>query len=711
MAPTNAKPKRGPRRRNYMKEQIGLKIDLNIVNDKPVLNNVEPCTEEGYARQLQNWDDLVESLRDLKEFVLRLGQAMRSGKEPHETLPWSGIKSYWKKFTAGYQRERGKIPAGHITMITQAIAPRGEIGRALNIVPDKGPRKHATAAAFIWVGEYLWSLDWKIFARPRLRMDLWACLSLAAYTAARVSDYIESSARSKSEVGLYYKDTTLILFQNERGESEFALQSTKFLKGHHPLSSKLLTPHIHEGGVFKRQPLYMNPMLFFLAIFYSKGALRDYRGTEDLSRLLNQKVSPGQSQILIHWDRSVLNQPIFSGPSGRILTANAFSKELRSAEMRAGFPDPPSLHCYRVEGLTNVDSNPMYSDTQRQRLAGHENNQIHQQYYSSRNPGIDSQAAYLGVQARGINIGELFRNLEVRWEPALWQSLPAAKQQELSQTKDYQEIVAQIQALSAAKCGRKSEESLAPAKLDSEERDLSSNESDSILAHPDHILCKGVNHPFSRLRPILPSRRQLADLLLTDATLRSPAGRAALDALIDLYNSKTEVDRRGLDPSNCSCRMFNPTQLHVYECKKKNSPFAEFCFFCNEWFSDPKAWEEHCRHHLEQDPLPVELGWQKIESTFLPGYCPFCLWDSRLAAARRLHQFCSPDEWEKHIRSHGIAWLARCPDERCAEPCDTHSFSHHIAELEGGSPARKIKIENQDDETQFVFEYCSEPAA
>lgn len=69
------------------------------------------------------------------------------------------------------------------------------VGKALNIVPDKGPRKYATAAAFIWVGEYLWTLDWKVFTWPRLRVDIWACLSLAAYTSARVSDYIESSAR------------------------------------------------------------------------------------------------------------------------------------------------------------------------------------------------------------------------------------------------------------------------------------------------------------------------------------------------------------------------------------------------------------------------------------------------------------------------------------------------------------------------------------
>ncbi|KAI3341942.1 hypothetical protein F4824DRAFT_495801 [Ustulina deusta] len=769
MNSTKPKRRRGPPKRNYMKEQEGVEIDPSIINNKRVLKNVEDCTEDGYVRQLRNWDDFVaefgprtvESLGDLKEYIYRMGRRMRHDKKPEDTLPQNGLKAYWKKFTAGYQRERGKIPAEHITMITYAIAPRGQIGKLLNMVPDKGPRKHATAAVLIWVGEYLWSLDWKTFKRPCLRVDLWACLSLAAYTAARVSDYIESSARTGTQVGLYYKDTTFILFKNELGNPEFALQSTKFLKGKHPLSSKLPTPNIHEGGTFARQPLYMNPILFFLAIFCSKGALRDYRGAEGLSRLLDLKVGPGQSQVLIHWDLSVLDQPIFSGPSGNILTAKAFSKELREVEIRAGFPDPPSLHCYRAEGLTNVDSNPMYSDTQRQRLAGHDNNHIHQQYYASRNPGIDSQAAYLGVQARGINIGELFRNLEVRWEASLWQSLPAAKLQELRQTEEYQEVEAQISAMSAGKRVRRLGASPTAPTVEVKGPDLSSSESDGVLAHPDRKLrrdlraieqkalgkfwkeistqaqvgsqsyvCKGVDYPFSRLRPVLPSCRRLADLLLTDASLRSPAGRAALDALIDLYSSETEVHRPGLDRSNCSCRKSKSTQEHVYECKKRSSPFAEFCFFCNEWFTDSHTWEEHCRCHLEQDPLPVELAWAKVESTFLPGHCPFCLWDSRLAAATRLYQFHCPLKWEEHIRAHDIAWLEQCPDKRCCtRGCDAQSFSRHMydvhriplrlfgaagrssskrgasAESQGGSPAKKIKTEEDiSAEATFVLE-------
>ncbi|KAI1181991.1 hypothetical protein F5B17DRAFT_422590 [Nemania serpens] len=55
--PRKGKSLRGPRRKNYMKAQQGLQLDSNIINNKPVPKNVEPCTEWDYDRQLQNWDD------------------------------------------------------------------------------------------------------------------------------------------------------------------------------------------------------------------------------------------------------------------------------------------------------------------------------------------------------------------------------------------------------------------------------------------------------------------------------------------------------------------------------------------------------------------------------------------------------------------------------------------------------------------------------
>lgn len=61
----------------------------------------------------------VESLSDLKEFMYRIGLAMRQGMEPENVLRHGGIKTYWKRFTAAYRRERGEIPESHVTSVTR----------------------------------------------------------------------------------------------------------------------------------------------------------------------------------------------------------------------------------------------------------------------------------------------------------------------------------------------------------------------------------------------------------------------------------------------------------------------------------------------------------------------------------------------------------------------------------------------------------------
>src|SRR5688572_18015198 len=156
--------------------------------------------------------------------------------------------------------------------------------------------------------------------------------------------------------------------------------------------------------------------------------------------------------------------------------------------------------------------------------------------------------------------------------------------------------------------------------------------------------------------------------------------------------------------------------------------YAEFCFFCNEWHYDPEAWVRHCREHLEQDHIPMELSWERVETTFLPGHCPFCLWDQGLDCAKRLQPFCSLSDWEAHITDHGISWQSRCPDPRCEEVFhDKNSFQNHMHDLHHvpktlflpiktalkrgpdgflleGSAAKKSRVE---DDLRFEFHYCN----
>ncbi|CRK10003.1 hypothetical protein BN1723_009120 [Verticillium longisporum] len=143
-----------------------------------------------------------------------------------------------------------------------------------------------------------------------------------------------SSPGSSIHSGPYlrlHRDTTLIILRNESGETEFGLQLTKWLKGKCHEPSTLPNPDIHERGNLEPQPLYTNPIL-----------------------LLNLKVGPDEPAVHIQWHKNVLHLPIFSGSSGRIMTTNLFSSVLRSLLTRAGFPDPPGLHCFRAEGLTNI---------------------------------------------------------------------------------------------------------------------------------------------------------------------------------------------------------------------------------------------------------------------------------------------------------------------------------------------------------------------
>lgn len=349
----------------------------------------------------------------------------------------------------------------------------------------------------------------------------------------------------------------------------------------------------------------MNPIIFFLAIFCADGALRDYRGVEGLIKLLELQVAPGQPAVQIRWHPDVLSKPIFKGNSQRVLTSNAFSRELREVQVRAGFPEPSGLHGFRAEGLTKIgrypvlffdgvklirsDMNPTYSTTQRQRLAGHDNSQMHLQYYAGRNPGIDSQASYSGKQTRLINISQLFRDLEVKWEPVLWQSLPVLQKEKLTSTDEYREIQTRLEILLGRDNTSPTSMDLVetPAKAEQEDgtatddsdaklpgtlhparklrRDLKKLERDELCRFWEEAgdttptdgsgayTCRGTDHPFSRLVPVMPDRRQLANLLNVQDKLRSIVGRDALIALCALYTSKSEVSRPGLERDRCTC--------------------------------------------------------------------------------------------------------------------------------------------------------------
>lgn len=243
----------------------------------------------------------------------------------------------------------------------------------------------------------------------------------------------------------------------------------------------------------------------------------------------------------------------------------------------------------------HLDLSDLYSDTQRQRHAGHDNSTIHGQHYAARNSGVDGQSAYLRQQPRTADIAYKFRSFETRWEPTLWQSLPVGRQEQLHQSEEYQEINSRLQELLPAvkqdtlkmirpnhqrfpkleddsdettvqlpKESRSNDSSMGLQerrllkeklqKLEREELRKMWNESPATSFSTGEFTSRGVDLPFCRVQPVLPERKRLAELLLVRANIRSLEGREALCTLVRLYEGDSEVKPRvGLDPSMCSC--------------------------------------------------------------------------------------------------------------------------------------------------------------
>ena len=92
--------------------------------------------------------------------------------------------------------------------------------------------------------------DWFRYGSPKARLDLWDGILLNVFTSARVGEYIESNARDGSgrgqryevrlllaphgmlaDLGRNHQDVWFVVFRNEQGNPEFAIDVKKDGKG------------------------------------------------------------------------------------------------------------------------------------------------------------------------------------------------------------------------------------------------------------------------------------------------------------------------------------------------------------------------------------------------------------------------------------------------------------------------------------------------
>jgi len=77
--------------------------------------------------------------------------------------------------------------------------------KELNLALRKRKRCYATMIHFVHLGTQLWQNDWLRYDRPGIRIEVWAEIQLHAFTAARIGEYVESTARPGSGRGLHFR--------------------------------------------------------------------------------------------------------------------------------------------------------------------------------------------------------------------------------------------------------------------------------------------------------------------------------------------------------------------------------------------------------------------------------------------------------------------------------------------------------------------------
>ena len=94
-----------------------------------------------------------------------------------------------------------------------------------------------------------------------------------------------------------------------------------------------------------------------------------------------------------------------------------------------------------------MSADKLYSSAQRMKHGGYKDENIYHDSYAPQNPGTDGQGSYFGDKPRGI-INDRFRAMTLSYNPELWQSLPAEKQNELENSPEFIAIDEKLENLS-----------------------------------------------------------------------------------------------------------------------------------------------------------------------------------------------------------------------------------------------------------------------
>lgn len=134
---------------------------------------------------------------------------------------------------------------------------------------------------------------------------------------------------------------------------------------------------------------------------------------------------------------------------------------------------------------------------------------------------------------------------------------------------------------------------------------------------------------------------------------------------------------------------------HVFRCYEKRCKaefgFAQFCFLCNTWKTSKTDWEAHCQGHIDNQEAPFRCNLVTFRTAVAcAGYCPRCLSNDSLPAAKRMYQYMSRSNWLRHIHDCIPNYIQTrcdpsrvpCLHERCPVVCPTGvDLWHHLEDV------------------------------
>ncbi|EEQ32556.1 conserved hypothetical protein [Microsporum canis CBS 113480] len=241
----------------------------------------------------------------------------------------------------------------------------GELDAHIPINRERHERNYVTLIHFQNLLRQLWENDWHIFQFPIYRVYLSCLLKVCIYSSGRVGEFVESSARTGSNRGLFVeKDITFLVIRNHKGMPELIFTPRRDAKGGYWLASSL------------------NPVLEPLAICLARGLFRDYKTADKIfainpppssscielvlrtppNQLFKKESCSGEENLHVNSNHPKIQQSPFyksftsQGLIGRTIKSNWLLKHLSLLGRRSGY-NRLTIHDFRAEALMVADAN------------------------------------------------------------------------------------------------------------------------------------------------------------------------------------------------------------------------------------------------------------------------------------------------------------------------------------------------------------------